>query len=187
MLILVAIASTIPLITRREQLGATLLLFCGFFAVIFLLTAFFWDHIPRPTLSRSHYMLELSEVGVLFLCLCAVTFLAISSYRREKDLVSSLNLELSREKESLEKSHRELQLAYSEIKTLRGLLPTCSYCKKIRPDYIQPNEARPWVPIEKFIEQHTDAFFSHGICPECTKEHFGQDIHDDIFAHSIKI
>ena len=81
----------------------------------------------------------------------------------------------------LEKSNRELELTYKEIKTLRGLLPTCSYCKKIRPENIGPNESRSWVPIERYIEQRTDASFSHGVCPECTKTHFGEEMHDKVF------
>lgn len=48
-----------------------------------------------------------------------------------------------------------------EVKRLEGLLPTCSYCKKIR------DAAGAWVPIERYIAARTDASFSHGICPEC--------------------
>ncbi|MBI4641265.1 MAG: response regulator, partial [Candidatus Tectomicrobia bacterium] len=48
-----------------------------------------------------------------------------------------------------------------EVKQLEGLLPICSYCKKIR------DESDTWVQIEHYIATRTDAFFSHGICPEC--------------------
>jgi len=49
----------------------------------------------------------------------------------------------------------------SEIKKLRGFLPICSYCKKIR------NDRNYWEQIESYISDHSDVQFSHGICPEC--------------------
>lgn len=49
----------------------------------------------------------------------------------------------------------------SEIKKLRGFLPICSYCKKIR------NDRNYWEQIETYISDHSDVQFSHGICPEC--------------------
>lgn len=59
-----------------------------------------------------------------------------------------------------------LQIALSEIKTLSGLLPICSYCKKIRDD------KGYWTQIEEYIKTHSEAEFSHGICNECMSEHF---------------
>jgi len=49
----------------------------------------------------------------------------------------------------------------AEIKRLRGFLPICSYCKKIR------NDRNYWEQIEIYISSHSEAVFSHGICPEC--------------------
>lgn len=51
------------------------------------------------------------------------------------------------------------------IKQLEGILPICSYCKKIR------NEENQWIRIEEFIEDKTEAEFSHGICPDCFAKH----------------
>jgi PAS domain S-box-containing protein len=60
-----------------------------------------------------------------------------------------------------EKLLSELQQALAEIKTLRGFLPICSYCKKIRDD------KGYWNQLEDYISTHSEALFSHGICPEC--------------------
>jgi PAS domain S-box-containing protein len=49
----------------------------------------------------------------------------------------------------------------AEVESLRGLLPICSYCKKIRDDQ------NYWQQIETYISRHSEAKFSHGICPEC--------------------
>ncbi len=56
--------------------------------------------------------------------------------------------------------------ALSRIKTLSGLLPICASCKKIRDD------KGYWKQIESYISEHSDALFTHGICPECAKEYY---------------
>jgi hypothetical protein len=65
-----------------------------------------------------------------------------------------------------EKLIAELQTALSNLKTLRGMLPICSYCKKIRDD------RGYWNQVENYIKQHSEAEFTHGICPECIQKHF---------------
>jgi len=55
----------------------------------------------------------------------------------------------------------ELRAALQQVKQLEGLLPICSYCKKIRGD------DNYWQRLESYISKHTNAQFSHGICPEC--------------------
>lgn len=60
----------------------------------------------------------------------------------------------------------ELKKAISEIKQLSGLLPICSHCKKIRDD------KGYWSQLESYIRDHSDAEFSHSICPDCAKKHY---------------
>ncbi|HUI41593.1 MAG TPA: response regulator transcription factor [Terriglobia bacterium] len=55
----------------------------------------------------------------------------------------------------------ELEEALSSVKRLQGLLPICSYCKKIRDD------RNYWQQVEAYISEHSEAAFSHGICPDC--------------------
>lgn len=59
----------------------------------------------------------------------------------------------------------ELEKALGEVKELHGLLPICSYCKKVRTD------DNYWEHIERFITEHSHAEFSHGICPDCYEQH----------------
>jgi hypothetical protein len=59
---------------------------------------------------------------------------------------------------------QKLRQAISEVKTLRGFLPICANCKKIRDD------DGYWQQIEKYIQEHSEAIFSHGICPDCASE-----------------
>jgi two-component system sensor histidine kinase VicK len=58
----------------------------------------------------------------------------------------------------------ELTDALGKIRTLKGLLPICSSCKKIR------NDKGYWQKVESFISEHTEAEFTHGICPECVRQ-----------------
>lgn len=59
---------------------------------------------------------------------------------------------------------RELQKALSEVKTLKGIFPICASCKKIRDD------KGYWNQVESYVRDHTEAEFTHGICPECVKK-----------------
>jgi len=78
---------------------------------------------------------------------------------------SSLDVtERKRAEEEREKLIEELQNALAKVKTLSGLLPICSSCKKIRDD------KGYWNQIEAYIRDHSEAEFSHSICPECVKE-----------------
>jgi DNA-binding NtrC family response regulator len=61
----------------------------------------------------------------------------------------------------------ELQAALMDVKRLSGLLPICSSCKKIRDKH---NE---WQWIEVYIQKHSEAMFTHGLCPDCSKRLFG--------------
>jgi DNA-binding response OmpR family regulator len=63
--------------------------------------------------------------------------------------------------ERLSQRVAELQQALNNVKTLHGLLPICSYCKRIRGD------DQYWQQVEKYIADRSEAQFSHGICPSC--------------------
>ncbi len=66
----------------------------------------------------------------------------------------------------LNKTVEKLQNALKEVKVLRGILPICSFCKKIRDD------EGYWKQLEVYIGERSDADFSHGICPVCLKKHY---------------
>jgi len=69
-------------------------------------------------------------------------------------------------RQSLERERdlrRSLETALAQVRSLSGLLPICSCCKKIRDD------RGYWNKIEAYIEEHSDAGFTHGICPECAR------------------
>ena len=57
-----------------------------------------------------------------------------------------------------------------EARVLSGLLPICSYCKRIR------DQGGGWHPLELYISEHSEALLSHSLCPECTKAHYGDQL-----------
>ncbi|MDD3990938.1 MAG: hypothetical protein PHV70_02190 [Desulfobacteraceae bacterium] len=84
---------------------------------------------------------------------------------RTRDLQGAneqLEGEILQHRQTIEK----LENTLAEVKQLQGILPICSYCKKIRDD------AGYWNQLEKYLREHSDARLSHGICPDCAREHF---------------
>ena len=77
--------------------------------------------------------------------------------------------ELKRAEADRESALRKLEKALSEIKTLRGILPLCSFCKKIRDD------KGYWEQVDVYINKYSEADISHSICPECLKKHYPDD------------
>jgi sigma-B regulation protein RsbU (phosphoserine phosphatase) len=69
---------------------------------------------------------------------------------------------------SLRQKNNELSEALACVKQLKGLLPICMFCKKIR------NDENYWQQIEAYLAEHTEADFSHSICPECLEKHYSK-------------
>jgi len=82
--------------------------------------------------------------------------------------VRSLRYAIERKRSAI-----DLQKALLQVKILSGLLPICSSCKKIR-----DGQGR-WSQIESYIKEHSEAEFSHGICPDCAKELYGEYHRED--------
>lgn len=83
--------------------------------------------------------------------------------------LATLVMERKRAEANLEALVLDLQGALGRIKTLKGLLPICSACKKIRDD------KGYWNHIESYIRHHSEADFTHGICPSCAQRLYGEE------------
>ncbi|GAB6095624.1 hypothetical protein JCM14469_18760 [Desulfatiferula olefinivorans] len=75
--------------------------------------------------------------------------------------------------EQLAVQFRELRQALDHIKTLQGIVPICCFCKKIRDD------KGYWDQVEVYVSKHSNAEFSHGICPDCMEKHYPDECDDD--------
>ncbi len=80
------------------------------------------------------------------------------------DLLFSTYENTLRQKRELERLNKELKEALGTIQKLEGILPICANCKKIR------DKEGNWQAMEKYIREHSQADFTHGICPECAKK-----------------
>ena len=77
-----------------------------------------------------------------------------------RDISERRNAEVERER-----LIRELQAALTQVRALRGLIPICAWCKKIR------NDDGYWEQLEKYLKNHSEADFTHGMCPDCARKH----------------
>ncbi|MCG8567646.1 MAG: PAS domain-containing protein [Desulfobacterales bacterium] len=88
----------------------------------------------------------------------------VRSIGTHKDITDRKLVELEREK-----LIQKLNKALKDVKTLGGLIPICSSCKKIRDD------KGYWNRLENYFEQHSTALFSHSLCPSCMDDIYGED------------
>jgi hypothetical protein len=124
-------------------------------------------------LFTSHSLLLLITSG-LMLAIFIISLLAGRSFKkqeaaemkimRQSDDLREKNNELMKINREKLKLIDELQATIAEIKTLRGIIPICMYCKKIR------NDKGVWDQLERYIEKHSEADFSHGCCPGCLEK-----------------
>jgi hypothetical protein len=70
----------------------------------------------------------------------------------------------------VDRTATQTRMLAREARVLTGLLPICSFCKKIR------DEGGGWHPLELYISEHSEALLSHSLCPECTRTHYGDRV-----------
>lgn len=107
---------------------------------------------------------ELFEISNYIISLIVFTLFIALSYAFYK-AYSNIKIRDQIEKQLIAQKI-DLEKALDEIKTLKGIVPICSYCKKVRDD------EGFWQQVGDYINKHSDASVSHGICPDCVKEHF---------------
>jgi len=109
-----------------------------------------------------------SFVIVIVLALSLLIISATNVVKEKKRLI-----ERKRAEDEREKLIEKLQYAIAKVRTLSGLLPICSSCKKIRDD------KGYWNQLETYILDHSEAEFTHGFCPDCMKNLYGVSVNGD--------
>lgn len=137
-------------------------LFGGIIAAIFFWFAESFIHAYVFHMNRlSQELFPLSDPHELWMrILIVISFIIFGTIAQR--MIDNLNLEKTRAEKAIE----ELQKALDEIRTLQGILPICASCKKIRDD------KGYWNQIESYISKHSQAVFSHGLCPDCAEKVF---------------
>ena len=155
-----------------------------FLAVIFFVLGVFAElHFYYYTWVKSIDVYPFLYPKVLHLIFFLFSFVTISSIyfieKRETKILSLANMALQREldnrkrvEEGREKLINKLKKALVEVKTLRGILPLCSFCKRIRDD------KGYWEQVDVYIHKYSEADISHSICPGCMKKHYPEEYED---------
>lgn len=118
---------------------------------------------------KLHSLISLSSGTLFVMASILLTAVLISTYKANKSIAAQKEVE-----EAKGKLIVELQGALAKVNKLSGLLPICASCKKIRDD------KGYWNQIESYIREHSEAEFSHGICPECVKKLY-PELHEKKF------
>jgi len=145
--------------------------FTGAFEIYFDITEILKE--LNDLLFHVHFLMLLIAAGMM-LALLVLSFIAKKSFIKQEladKKIKQQSLDLQEKNTDLTVMNErkiklidELQEALSEIKTLRGIIPICMYCHKIKADM------GDWNKLETYIEKHSDADFTHGICPDCLEK-----------------
>lgn len=120
------------------------------------------------TLQTAYQQKQESQRWLLWaLLLSGIAWIAYT-YRSHKMAIAELDRKVVERTLSLKETNQKLQAAFNEIRTLEGLLPICSYCHSVCDD------TGSWSRIEEYISTHSDASFTHGICPTCYQREIGK-------------
>ena len=121
---------------------------------------------PSPHPLDLRLAVSVSSLGLLAIVLGTFTVLVLAIVTSVVDRRIMAEREEAAEKQGT--LLRQLQSSLAEIKVLRGILPICATCKRIR------NAAGGWEQVESYVRDHTNAEFSHGLCPECAARDWRQ-------------
>lgn len=99
--------------------------------------------------------------SAFFACVGGLTLAATRQMQASLAKAEAEVAERRRKEAELIEANRRLEEALNNVKTLKGLLPLCAWCRKVRSD------EGYWSALESYVAKHTDATFTHGICPDC--------------------
>lgn len=146
----------VPVIVLTPKLFQKKFIAFVFITIVLMIASEYF--FPGMLIGYDNRIQQYFDIGTsLIICMGIVTFMVNSVFTRyleERRLKDKLLEQAIKDKE-------EIENAFREIKILRGFLPICSECKNIRDD------KGYWKKIELYIREHSEAEFSHGICPEC--------------------
>ena len=144
------------------------------FVFSLILSSLYFFLIVSHTTDAVILIQALIRVTIFIAVAGVVTFLSMQR-KRVEGLLLETNTQLESDVEERKKTEQEkeniiseLQKTLAEVKILRGILPICSFRKKIR------NDKGYWDQVEIYVGQHSDAEFSHSICPECVDKHYSK-------------
>ena len=122
-----------------------------------------WLPVPDYSVTVTQWI----TATAFFACVGGLTLSATRQIREALGRAEREVAERRRTETELREANRKLEEALHSVRTLKGLLPVCAWCHKVRED------EGYWSALENYISAHTDTTFTHSICPDCQKKHFG--------------
>lgn len=146
--------------------------------VLILMTLYFLFPLPAPLHAIAPIAFSVGNLVMIFAIKTSISSLETNVLVITYSLGNALGLYTAHRVHRYRRGHFlalnqeqalrvELEEALLNLKTLQGLLPICAHCKKVRDDQGY------WTQIEHYVRSHSEAEFTHGICPECIEEHYG--------------
>ncbi len=161
MIFSLAFVVTLPMMmSGLQKYVASLLMACvgsGMFLTELFNPGLVWEYNERTQhLTDIYFTTLIMGIGIALL-----VSMVVRNYHAQQEKIKALNVNLAEINNRLEKRNIDLEQALEEVKVLKGIVPICSSCKKVRDD------KGYWNQIENYIKTHTGANLSHGICPDC--------------------
>lgn len=133
----------------------------------------YYMHLRYLSNSKARKICELrmkkKDETPLYVQLESMLFLDVHNDTEQYRIIISDISERKQVEKALALERKRLQESLLKVKELRGLLPICSSCKKVRDD------KGYWNKLESYIEKHSETKFSHGICPDCSEKFYGKE------------
>lgn len=165
----VAMATAIPALLDGSRRWLALLLLVGLLSGLFVIQY----RVPGVIQAYPDIRAHQRDIYFTLVLICGAVSLMMSlvvySYQRQRLAARELNRELQHTNDQLGLRNRELVQAFDEIVVLRGIIPICAHCKKVR------NDEGFYEAVESYIHRHSEADFSHTICPDCLHSHYPED------------
>jgi len=163
MVLMLAVVAFTAMISEKKVLIGISLFFCAVLVIDF----FIIHPLVPPELQFYHVSAFMNVLIVLIIVSCLAFFTEIINYnallRTQEELRKNIELRETLEDKVIERT-KELKEHIDHIKVLKGLLPICASCKKIRDDNGY------WNQLEVYIRDHSEIQFSHSICPACAQK-----------------
>jgi len=146
---------------------------CWAIVLLYEIVAIWVVDTPAPVLLNNNFFFIGASIVGMFICYSIEGHARKNFYLRH--LLEKEKIKVTKTNKKLKEKIHEVAKASAKIKKLSGLLPICARCKKIRDD------KGYWNQIEAYITTHSEAEFSHSICPECARE-----LYPDLMNHKIQ-
>ena len=151
-------------VLKRRRFMVALVIFAPLISILFVLEYIYPEWIIAYTSLEQRFIDVYLAFLISSVVIYAIISLILESHNHEKERLNAANQLLEEKMDALNRTNLDLEKALDKVQTLSGLLPICAACKKVRDD------KGYWNRIEFYIQKHSQAVFSHSICPDCAQK-----------------